>query len=84
MLTEPVECFNCKSISVNGGKIYCKDCMLNAIYKGFYYALFEYGIYKNGTQVIGCMERNIQDVLKEFQEENTAHYILGFISQKDM
>jgi len=72
MLTEPVECKSCGAVSVNGGTIHCHSCYAEAFRAGFQYCLDQFGIYKGGDRHIGCMNRNIKDVLKEFDEEEIA------------
>ena len=75
MLTEPVICDSCSAISANGGVAHCDSCFKEAIRSGFIYALNQYGIWKNGEQTIGCMETNIKDVIKKFDESNTVNLI---------
>ena len=72
MLTEPVECKSCGAVSVNGGTIHCHSCFSDAFRSGFIHCLQQYGIYKDGEQRIGSMNRNRKDVLKEFDEEKIA------------
>lgn len=81
MLTEPVECKTCGAVSVNGGTIHCHRCIRDAVKLGFMYALDQYGIWKDGEQVIGCMERNIKDVIKEF-DDCKINEILSLIKKK--
>lgn len=49
-----------------------RSAIQEAIRLGFWYALHQYGIYRNGTQVIGCMEQDIKNVLQEFDDEKVA------------
>ena len=71
ILTEPVQCKTCKAVSVNGGTVHCHSCFKSAYRDGFIYALEQYGIWKDGERTIGCMGRNIKDVIAEFDKENT-------------
>lgn len=82
MLTEPVECKSCGAVSVNGGTIHCHGCLKSGIRLGFAYALDQYGIWKDGEQQIGCMGRNIKDVMKQFDEEDTVSYLLELLRKK--
>lgn len=36
--------------------------------RGYVQCLRDYGIYRNGTQVIGCLEKPIKEVIKEVAE----------------
>lgn len=76
MLTEPVECKSCNSVSVNGGTIHCHNCFKKAVRAGFVYALEQYSICKDGERFIGCMNTNIKDVIQEFDNSNTTNLII--------
>lgn len=72
MLTEPVECKSCGAVSVNGGTIHCHTCFSKAFRAGFVHCLEMYGIWENGERKIGCMNKNIKDVIAEFDKENLS------------
>ena len=66
---------NCKTDPL-GRCLYQEDEVLLAIRLGFAYALEEYGIWKDGERTIGCLNNNIKDVLKNFDDEKLAEKIL--------
>ena len=66
-----------------GRCLYQEDEVLLAIRLGFAYALEEYGIWKDGERTIGCMNNNIKDVLKNFDDEKLAEKILLRVEQAD-
>lgn len=74
MLTEPIKCKSCEAVSVNGGTIHCHTCLKEAFREGFKYAIHQYSICNNGQQRIGCMQENIIDVLRKFDESGHLEY----------
>lgn len=48
-----------------------------AIRLGFAYALDQYGVWKDGVQRIGCMERPIKEVLEEFDRSGKARQLVA-------
>ncbi len=61
---------------------HCQECLKAGIRLGFAYALDQYGIWKDGEQQIGCMGRNIKDVMKAFDDEDTVSYLLKLLRNK--
>ncbi len=79
MYKESTKCKSCDPLNANGENFYCQDCFKDAIRVGFAYALDQYGIYRNGVQVIGCMETDIKVVMKRFDEEHKADSLVKAI-----
>ena len=40
-----------------------------AFKKGYIQAIKDYGIWKNGTQTIGCMETPVKEVIQKIEKE---------------
>ena len=45
------------------------DPKLHTYLKGYWNALYDFGIWKDGTQVIGCLEHPIKEVMQKKLDE---------------